>query len=318
MARVTEGSGDRAVTGVGTRKGGVLGPGQVEVEGIGVIRPGDYARNKAALDEIKSGRVSYDPRAIKGLSDDLAKAYGQKQSSGIDAALLRAGADSTFRGKMGKDWDKMSRASRLKAYADHLASGVGDTPSWTAADEKEKWRQDRRLAEATRRRDVADITGRPAPPMPTRGGLGFETSGGYSGPNGQPFQAGSPNQRDVKEFARAKGREQTDAAARRTQHYYDWIAAQREDSAYASHLIRNGKAIREKQSMIEAQQRMESAQRRMATHYYNQAAFAAEQDLAGLQSGTAPAQGQGTEAPGTPEQKKPGVIGRVREFLSGS
>ena len=287
-----------------THDGKPLAPGRVAVKtadgktDLGVMRPGDYARNKAALDEIRSGRVSYDPRAIEGLSTEMAKQYGDARKRGILATQDRMIADKTFRDQMNQpDWQKKTLAQKLAAYSEHISSGITDTKVTTAGDMKAEWRAARAKREVEARKEVLGAAGSSGAavvdPFTMRGGLGFAPpgggSGGYSGPNGQPFQAGSPNQRDVKEFARAKGREQTDAAARKEQHYRDWIAAQKEDSEYASYLIQNWDKLRARTDLERAKRQTETAQLRLAKHYQDQATYAARTALADAR--TVPPQG---------------------------
>lgn len=275
---------------------------------LGVMRPGDYARNKAALDEIRSGRVSYDPRAIEGLSAEMAKQYDDARKWGIDMTVDRMLDDKTFRSKMdAKDWNTKTFAQKLAAYSEHISSGVTDTGVATASDMKAEWRKARAKREVEARKEVLGAAGSQGAaavdPFTMKGGLGYAPpgggSGGYSGPNGQPFRAGSPNQRDVKEFARAKGREQTDAAAQKEQRYRDWIAAQKEDSEYASYLMQNWDKLRARTDLERSKRRMETAQLRLAKHYQDQATYAAQTALADARTVPPPQQGSGLPSGGS-------------------
>jgi len=257
-----------------------------------------YRRHKTAIDEINSGRVSFDPNATRGLSASVRAEYGKAREKAISDALSAIDKDTTF--KKAENWDQMSTADKLSAYGTHLAQTTGNTQVQTYGQLKSDWLRQRQIDEASRRRAVEDAANPKAsaggavpggaPSAPGAAGdrsivsvddLQYGNTGGFSGPNGMPFLAGSSNQRLVSEFGKAKAREASEQAMYRQQQAEQRRQAEKDSAAFASYYAANYQAIEQQRKLQRAQQQLEIERRKQARRYTEMATHAVRMADAG-------------------------------------
>jgi hypothetical protein len=277
------------------RKLAEAGPGHVMLESGGkkyVVKGRDLSTNQAALSDIQSGKVSFEPDATRGLSKEIAAEYGAARSKAVTDALAVIDNDATFTKK--NNWDKLTTGQKLTEYSKHIVATTGSTIVPTYQNIKDEWLQAQKEKTAQRRRDIADaanpgavgVAGMTNSKIPGAGAvevgdlLGAPKTG-FSGANGMPYRAGDPNRRNVQEYGRALAREKSEQAMYRDQQRRERMQQEKDSANFTQYYLANYNAIQARQALARAQQKAELERLKQAEQYVTMASFASREAQAG-------------------------------------
>lgn len=284
-----------------------LSKGYATVGGYKVRLGQGQRRNMQAIREIEEGKVSFDPNATQGLSKEVTEGYGTARAKAISDALSNIGRnDPDFITNFGEGkWFGMTTMQKLAAYRDHIqkqadAMGSIDIPSY--ASEKQKFLENRQFSEAGRRarlRGIAD--GTMSEPGKDTGTTGVKTQNqnksqstvgvddlvygsnrpGYTGVNGDPFNAGDPNKRSVMEYSRSQGRAAAERAMENDARHRQNLQNAQDTHDFLEYRSRNYYTYQRRRDQALRQQRWQRQLDQLANKFDDMAYYANQQAIAG-------------------------------------